>query len=57
MGDLRLQGFDCLFRKEPVAFACLETLTDGLFTRFGYERPGPNIKTEPQRPLNALYEV
>ena len=48
-------GFYFLFRKEPVAFSRLEALTDRFFVHFRHELPGPNVKTETQRPLNALY--
>ena len=44
-------------RKEPVAFVCFEALTDRFFIRLRCELPGPNVKTETQTPLNALYEV
>ena len=52
---MRFYGFYFLFRKEPVAFACFEALTDRFFIRFRCELPGPNVKTETQTPLNALY--
>jgi hypothetical protein len=50
-----LHGFDFLFRKEPVVFACFEALTDRFFVHFRHELPGPNVKTETRTPLNALY--
>ena len=49
-----LQSFDFLFRKEPVAFARLQALTDRFFGKFRHELPGPNAQTETQTPRNTL---
>jgi hypothetical protein len=57
IGGICLQGCAFLLRKEPVAFARFEAPTDHLCVHFRHQLPGPNVKTETQRPLNALYEV
>src|SRR5262249_53563798 len=57
IGGICLQGFDVLFRKEPVAFVRFEALTDHFCVHFCHQLPRPNVKTETERPLNVLYEV
>jgi hypothetical protein len=43
------------FSQGTGTFARFEALTDHFCVHFGHQLPGPNVKTETQRPLNALY--
>ena len=54
VGGVGFHGFYVLFRKEPVALARLQVLTERFFVKFRHELPGPNAQTETQTPLNTL---